>query len=213
MHPQFEGRLALDYMKFGLDVLVLVGYEMDQHPGISVREIQPMLAKRGVELTRRSIANLHKKYHDILPTPLSHDVDLDDPIPRYDFVTNPVCDALAIQQRINTQRAAVLDIFQLADRFGIPCHWVIREWLSGVLLRVQPFEERSPEWPLCQAVDQVAALIQVPITGFITDGSEQVIQYFKQFHWHTKRPVLHIPTASIGSATIPASASLAFLRG
>jgi len=177
MHPELEGRLALDYMKFGLDVLGLVGcITASGNRRIRFHEMRSMFAQCGVNLARRSIHNLRNRYRAI--------------------VWDCVYDELAVRERTKPQGVAVLDISQLKGGFGFPGHWLIREWLSGDLLTLKPATEPL-EVGLESAIDDATKSVEVPVTGFITDGSPDVVRYFERRHWLASRPILHIPLASV----------------
>ena len=123
-----------------------------------------------------------------------------------DLVLDCVYDELAVKARTDPQEVAVLDI-STAGGFGFPGHWLIREWLSGVVLRVRPAGE-PPTACLGSAIDDASDSIQRPLAGIITDGSPDVVRYFEnRQHWFsgTNRPILHVPLAPAGSSYISAS--------
>src|SRR4051812_45265880 len=70
LRPEQEGRFALPYREFGLDVIATVG-RLHHAEHRSVPKIHAELVRRGVAICVRSVGNLQGRYEELLALSLS----------------------------------------------------------------------------------------------------------------------------------------------
>lgn len=146
--PEEEGAWALPHGEFGFDVIALVGQlRYAQHR--SIPEIHQELRARGVVIAERTVTNLLARYEELLALHLT--------------------DTDALRQRFLPQGQVILGIDGLKPDVGHEVLWVLRDCLSGeVLLARSLLSEAEAE--LVALLQEVQALVPVPITGVISDG-------------------------------------------
>jgi hypothetical protein len=146
--PEEEGAWALPHGEFGFDVIALVGQlRYAQHR--SIPEIHQELRARGVVIAERTVTNLLARYEEL--------------------ITLHLTDADALQQRFLPQKQIILGIDGLKPDVGHEVLWVLRDCLSGEVLLARSLLSEAEE-ELVALLQEVQALVPVPITGVISDG-------------------------------------------
>lgn len=117
--PEGEGAFALPQGEFGLDVIALIGALRHVHHR-SVPEIHRELLARGVLICERSVTNLLDRYEEL--------------------VAHRLYDSVRLQEDLARQGRVVLALDGLQPDVGHEVLWVLRDCLSGEILRVKtPF--------------------------------------------------------------------------
>lgn len=152
VHPEQEGRLALPHHEFGLDVIAHVGtLRYAQHR--SVPEIHTALVERGVVLCARTVTNLLDRYDELLAVSLADDQRL---------------------QRVTGEQGRVVIAFDgLQPDVGHEVLWVVRDCLSGELLRARSLLSARQD-DLADLLRGVRDALRVPIVGAVSDGQHSV---------------------------------------
>lgn len=152
LRPEREGSYALPQHEFGLDVIALVGV-LRHAEHRSVPEIHAELARRGVPICARSVANLLDRYDELLALSCS-DVE------RLKTVT-----AKAGQ--------VVLAIDGLQPDVGHEVLWVIRDVLSGEVLLARSLLSSTQD-DLAKLLGEVKEAMPAPIVGVVSDGQASI---------------------------------------
>ncbi len=152
LRPEREGRFALPQHEFGLDVIALVG-RLRHAEHRSVPEIHAELARRGVPICPRSVANLLDRYDELLALSCSDPARL----------------------RAITAKAGrvILAIDGLQPDVGHEVLWVIREVLCGEVLLARSLLSSCRD-DLAKLLTEAKAAIGVPIAGVISDGQHSI---------------------------------------
>lgn len=150
--PEEEGSWALPHAEFGLDVVALVGaLRFREH--CSRKEIHQELLKRGVQIAERTVAHLIERYEEL--------------------VTVHVTDRERIAEILKKQGKAILAIDGLQPDAGHEVLWVIREVVSHEILLARPLLS-SATVELETLLQEVNAVIPVPVKGIISDGQKAI---------------------------------------
>jgi len=150
--PEQEGAFALPQGEFGLDVIALVG-ALRHAEHRSVPEIHRELSGRGVVVSERTVTNLLDRYEELVALRLAHNASL--------------------QERLEEQGRVVLAIDGLQPDVGHEVLWVVRECLSGEVLRARSLLGGTSE-DLKPLLEEVADALAVPIEGVISDGQRAI---------------------------------------
>jgi hypothetical protein len=150
--PEEEGTWALPHGEFGFDVIALIGQlRYGQHR--SIPEIHQDLRGRGLEIAERTVTNLLARYDELLALRLT--------------------DAASLQERLIEQGRVVLGLDGLKPDVGHEVLWVVRDCLSGDVLVARTLLSEA-EKELSDLLQEVQALLPVPITGVISDGQHSI---------------------------------------
>lgn len=150
--PEAEGRWALPYHEFGLDVIALLG-ALRYREHRSVPELHQHLQGRGVGLAERTVTNLLDRYDELLATTLTDD--------------------RRWQQRLQDQGQIILALDGLQPDVGHEVLWVFRDCLSGeILLATSLLSARQRD--LADLLTRVREAVGVPIRGVLTDGQKSI---------------------------------------
>jgi hypothetical protein len=152
LRPEQEGAFALPQGEFGLDVIALVGALRHAHHR-SVPEIHRELLGRGVTISERTVTNLLDRYEELVALRLT--------------------DRAALQEKLTKQGRVVLAIDGLQPDVGHEVLWVLRECLSGEVLLARSLLSASEE-SLVGLLGDVAAGLEVPILGIVSDGQHPI---------------------------------------
>ncbi len=116
--PEQENQWVLPQQEFGLDVIALVGaVRYREHR--SIPEIHQALKKRGLCISQRSVSHLLDRYDELVATCLSNNQRL--------------------QGILQQQQRVVLAIDGMQPDVGHEVLWVIRECISGEILKSKNF--------------------------------------------------------------------------
>lgn len=152
VRPAAELRIALPHHEFGYDVLALVGTLRYAHHR-SVPEIHAALRARGVAVALRTITNLLDRYDELLALHVTDDARL--------------------HQILKPQGHVVLALDGLAPDVGHEVLWVLRDCLSGEVIRARSLLS-ARHLDLLPLLRDAATAVGVPITGVISDGQRSV---------------------------------------
>jgi hypothetical protein len=119
----------------------------------SRKEIHQELLKRGVQIAERTVAHLIERYEEL--------------------VTVHVTDRERIREILNKQGKAILSIDGLQPDAGHEVLWVIREVISHEILLARPLLS-SATADLETLLQEVKAVIPVPVEGVISDGQKAI---------------------------------------
>jgi hypothetical protein len=150
--PEEEGAWALPKSAFGLDVIACVG-NLRYREHRSVPEIHQALRERGVPLCPRSVTNLLHAYEELVAVRLADRTDL--------------------QQTLEKQGGVILALDGLQPEVGHEVLWVVRDVLSGEVLRARSLLSATEE-DLAALLREVQAALPVPIRGVISDGQHSI---------------------------------------
>lgn len=152
LRAEHEGRIALPESEFGLDVIALIG-RLRHAEHRSVPEIHAELARRGVPICVRSVANLLDRYDELLA--LS-------------------CSDVARLRRITKEAGRViLAIDGLQPDVGHEVLWVIRDVLSGEVLLARSLLSSCQD-DLAKLLREVKDALPVPVAGVVSDGQASI---------------------------------------
>jgi hypothetical protein len=158
LRPEQEGRFALPQHEFGLDVIALVG-RLRHAEHRSVPEIHAELSRRGVPICLRSVSNLLDRYDELLALSCS--------------------DAARLRRITKEAGRVILAIDGLQPDVGHEVLWVLRDVLSGeVLLARSLLSSRQDD--LAKLIDEVKAVLPVPIAAVVSDGQTSIRNAVKQ---------------------------------
>ena len=150
--PEEEGAWALPHAEVGLDVIARVGaLRFAQHR--SVPEIHQELQAAGVPLGQRTVLNLIERYEELLAVHLA--------------------DREARQVRLRAQGKVVLALDGLQPDVGHEVLWVVRDVLSGEILRARSLLSATAA-DLAALLGEVQATLPVPIRGVVSDGQHSI---------------------------------------
>src|SRR5436190_6748408 len=150
--PEAEGRLALPYHEFEIDVIAVVGtLRYAEHR--TVPEIHQRLQQRGLPVSERSVTNLLDRYDELLAVALSDDRRL--------------------KKLLASQGRVILAIDGLQPDVGHEVLWVIRDCLSGEVLLAKSLLSARQE-DLADLLTQVRDAVGVPIVGAVSDGQHSI---------------------------------------
>lgn len=148
VRPEAEGRIALPVHEFGLDVIALIGaLRYAEHR--SVPEIHRALAARGVVLAERTVGNLLARYDELLALRLTDDAH--------------------VQRVTAAQGRVVLALDGLQPDVGHEVLWVVRDCLSGEVLRARSMLSATNA-DLAALLREVVGALRVPVVGVVSDG-------------------------------------------
>jgi hypothetical protein len=150
--PEAEGRLALPHHAFGLDVMALVGaLRYAEHR--SVPEIHHELTRRGLALAQRTVTNLLDRYDELRAL------------------------ATGAPQRLRpllqAQGGVVLALDGLQPDVGHEVLWVVRDCLSGEVLRAQSLLSAT-QGDLATLLRAVRDALPVAVQAVVSDGQESI---------------------------------------
>jgi hypothetical protein len=152
LRPEQEGRFALPQHEFGLDVIALVG-RLRRAEHRSVPEIHAELARRGVPICARGVANLLDRYDELLALSCS--------------------DAARLRRITAEGGRVVLAIDGLQPDVGPEVLWVIRDVLSGEVLLARGLLSSCQD-DLAGLLREVKQALGVPIAGVVSDGQTSI---------------------------------------
>ena len=150
--PEEEGKWALPHGEFGLDVIALVGslrYRFHR----SIPEIHQALCDRGVSIAERTVTHLLQRYEELVALHLAEK-------PR-------------LRERFKEQGQAILALDGLQPDVGHEVLWVLRDCLSGEVLLARSLLSAC-EADLASLLREVQQMLDVPITGVISDGQHSI---------------------------------------
>jgi hypothetical protein len=153
--PEAEGRLALPYHEFGLDLLATVGaLRYVEHRGVP--EIHQDLTRRGVVLSQRTVTNLLDRYDELRALTVA-DLDRLGPI-------------------LHKQKRVLLAIDGLQPDVGHEVLWVIRDCISGEILLAVSLLSSTPGdlATLLTTVKERLETMAVNIAGIVSDGQHSI---------------------------------------
>lgn len=158
LRPEQEGRFALPEHEFGLDVIALVGtLRHAQHR--SVPEIHAELTRRGVPLCLRTVSNLLDRYDELLALSLAD--------------TERLRRVTAVAGRV------ILAVDGLQPDVGHEVLWVLRDCLSGEVLLARSLLSSTQD-DLARLITEVKDVLEVPITGAVSDGQDSIRKAVKK---------------------------------
>jgi len=150
--PEAEGRFALPHHEFGLDIVARIGrLRYTEHR--SVPEIHQALRQAGVRIAERTVTNLLDRYDELLAVTLTDDQRLRD--------------------RLTGQERVILGIDGLQPDVGHEVLWVIRDCLSGEVLRAKSLLSARHQ-DLVELLSHVRKACPVPIAGVVSDGQHSI---------------------------------------
>jgi hypothetical protein len=158
LRPDREGRFALPHHEFGLDVIALVG-RLRRAEHRSVPEIHADLARRGVAIAERTVANLLDRHDELLALSCS--------------------DAGRLKRATAAAGRVILAIDGLQPDVGHEVLWVIRDVISGEVLLARSLLS-STQGDLAKLLGEVEAALDVPIAGVISDGQSSIRKAVKK---------------------------------
>src|SRR5260370_11581013 len=115
--PEEEGRWALPYGEYGLDVIALVGMLRYRHHH-SLAELHQALLDRGILIGERTVLNLLARYEALVSVPLTNQERLPDILSQQEYV--------------------MLALDGLRPDVGHEVLWVLRDSVSGEILLARP---------------------------------------------------------------------------
>jgi hypothetical protein len=150
--PEAEGALALPRHEFGLDVIALIGrLRYAEHR--SVPEIRTHLVGRHVAVSERTVTNLLDRYDELLAASLTDDRRL--------------------KKALGSQHRVILALDGLQPDVGHEVLWVIRDVLSGEILRAKSLLSARQQ-DLAELLSAVKASCPVPVVGIVSDGQHSI---------------------------------------
>jgi hypothetical protein len=150
--PEEEGGWALPRSTFGLDVIALVG-QLRYAAHSSVPEIHRHLVQRGVRIAERTVTHLLHRYEELLAVHLS--------------------DQRRIHDRLRVHGRVILALDGLQPDVGHEVLWVLRDCLSGEVLRARSLLSSTGK-DLAVLLQEVRATLPVPVAGVISDGQHPI---------------------------------------
>lgn len=151
--PEAEGQLALPQHEFGLDVIAQIGaWRYDEHR--SVPEMYQRLTAAGVSICERSVTCLLHRYDELVSLRLSTEM----------------------RDRLSLQGQVVLAIDGLQPHKGQETLWVLRDCLSGEVLRAQSLLSSSGAdlgALMAEVIEELRAL-SVQILAVVSDGQSTI---------------------------------------
>jgi hypothetical protein len=150
--PEAEPHFALPYHEFGLDVMDTVGrLRYVEHR--SIPEIHHELTRRGIVAAQRTVTNLLDRYDELRAL--------------------ATADPQRLGPLLRPQGRVILAIDGLQPEVGHEVLWVLRDCLSGEVLRAKSLLSSTAK-DLGGLIDQVRRASPVPITGAASDGQESI---------------------------------------
>jgi hypothetical protein len=150
--PEAEGRLALPYHEFGLDVLALIGaLRYAEHR--SVPEIHQILTQRGLVVAVRTVTNLLERYDELRAL--------------------TVADLERLRPLLHKQGRVILALDGLQPDVGHEVLWVIRDCLSGEILLARSLLSAT-QADLATLLREVKEHLPVPVAGVVSDGQSSI---------------------------------------
>jgi hypothetical protein len=150
--PEAEGRLALPYHAFGLDIVALVGtLRYAQHR--SVPESHQELTRRGVPLAERTVTNLLDRYDELRAL--------------------ATADPKRLRPLLQAQGRVVLALDGLQPDVGHEVLWVVRDCLSGEVLLARSLLSAT-QADLAALLREVSQALPVPVAAVVSDGQESI---------------------------------------
>jgi hypothetical protein len=152
LRPEQEGRFALPQQEFGLDVIAAIGrLRHAEHRGVP--EIHAELARRGLAICVRSVANLLDRYDELLALSCS--------------------DAARLKAITAKAGRVILAIDGLQPDVGHEVLWVLRDVLTGEVLLARSLLSSTRD-DLAQLLREVKGALEVPIAGVVSDGQTSI---------------------------------------
>ena len=156
--PEAEPHFALPYHEFGLDVMATVGrLRYAEHR--SIPEIHQGLTRRGLVVSQRTVTNLLDRYDELRAL--------------------ATADPKRLGPLLRQQRRVILAIDGLQPDVGHEVLWVLRDCLSGEILRARSLLSSTAK-DLAGLITEVRQALPVPITGVISDGQESIRNAVRQ---------------------------------
>jgi len=152
LRPEQEGGWVLPQHEFGLDVIALVG-ALRHAEHRSLPEIHAELARRGVPICVRSVANLLDRYDELLALSCS--------------------DAARLRRITKEAGRVILAIDGLQPDVGHEVLWVLRDVLSGEVLLARSLLSSCQD-DLAKLIAEVRDAMGVPIVGVVSDGQTSI---------------------------------------
>src|SRR5262245_29971460 len=150
--PEAEGRLALPHHAFGLDVVALVGaLRYAEHR--SVPEIHRELTWRGVAVAQRTVTNLLDRYDELRALAAGAPERL--------------------RPLLQAQGRVVLALDGLQPDVGHEVLWVVRDCLSGEVLRAQSLLSATQQ-DLATLLRAVRDALPVAVQAVVSDGQGSI---------------------------------------
>lgn len=150
--PEEEGRWALPYGEYSLDMIALTGMLRYRHHH-SLAELHQALCDRGIVIGERTVLNLLARYEEPVSLHLS--------------------DRQRLQEIFAHQTSAILALDGLRPDVGHEVLWVFRESISGEILLARPLLSEC-EADLAALITEVKAALPIPIQGVISDGQHSI---------------------------------------
>ena len=150
--PEAEGRWALPEHEFGLEIIAQIGaWRYREHR--SIPEIHQALRDRKVDISERTVTHLLARYDELLTVSLS--------------------DNRRLQQVVQKAGRVILAVDGLQPDVGHEVLWVVRDCLSGEILRARSLLSSSTN-DLAALLGEVQAALAVPVVGIISDGQQSL---------------------------------------
>ena len=150
--PECEGSWALPNHEFGLDVLAAIGNQRYRHHQ-TVGEIHVYLREKGVVISKRSVTNQLDRYDELVALALQSDE--------------------RIQELLKPQGQVILAIDGLQPDMGHEVLWVVRDCLSGQVIRACPLLSAAQD-ELVGLLEDVKQILPVAVTGLVSDGQQSL---------------------------------------
>ncbi len=150
--PEGEGHWALPNHEFGLDVVAAIGNQRYRTHS-TVGEIHEYLSEKGVVISERSVTNLLDRYDELVAISLQESEKLN--------------------SQLQEQKQVILAIDGLQPDVGHEVLWVIRDCLSGEVIRACPLLSSTQD-DLANLLEEVNQMLPVPVTGLISDGQQSL---------------------------------------
>ena len=150
--PEEEGRWALPYGEYGLDVIALVGMLRYRHHH-SLAELHQALRDRGIAIGERTVLNLLARYEELVSIHLAKQERLRGILSQQDYV--------------------ILALDGLRPDVGHEVLWVLRDSVSGEILLARPLLSEC-EADLATLITEVQTALPAPIRGVISDGQHSI---------------------------------------
>jgi hypothetical protein len=150
--PEAEPHFALPYHEFGLDVIDAVG-RLRHVEHRSIAEIHRELTRRGIVVAQRTVTNLLDRYDELRALAAGAPERL--------------------RPRLQAQGRVVLALDGLQPDVGHEVLWVVRDCLSGEVLRAQSLLSAT-QGDLATLLRGVRDALPVPVKAVVSDGQESI---------------------------------------
>ena len=150
--PEEEGRWALPYGEYGLDVIALVGMLRYRHHH-SLAELHRAIRDRGIAIGERTVLNLLARYEELVSIHLTNQERL--------------------HAILSQQKYVILALDGLRPDVGHEVLWVLHDVVSREILLARPLLSEC-EADLATLITEAQASLPVPIRGVVSDGQHPI---------------------------------------